>query len=283
MTASAPVIEEIEVDRIVMGERLRPIDEGYAHLLAKNIRDAGGLRQPIEIRSQRGRGDFALVAGGHRFRAVQILGWERVPAIVRQLDEIQARLAEIDENLIRHDLNPLDRAVFLAARKAVYEELHPETKRGEKGRQVIEKRQTVTMTVWSFGAETAARCGLSEETIRRAVRIAGCLSPEIRARVAGTAIARNQAELLALAKLPPERQGAALDLMAERGITKVSAAASVLGGRAAPRARDADRIAQRLFDQFARAPKKVRHAVFSLLRPDIEAWLREQGEQESRP
>jgi hypothetical protein len=38
-----------------------------------------------------------------------------------------------------------------------------------------------------------------------------------------------------------------------------------------------------LFDQFARAPKKVRHAVFSLLRPDIEAWLREQGEQESRP
>jgi hypothetical protein len=39
-------------------------------------------------------------------------------------------LAEIDENLIRFDLTPAERAMHTRARKKVYERLHPETKHG---------------------------------------------------------------------------------------------------------------------------------------------------------
>jgi ParB family chromosome partitioning protein len=38
-------------------------------------------------------------------------------------------LAEIDENLIGRDLTPAQRAKLVAKRKAVYEAVHPETRR----------------------------------------------------------------------------------------------------------------------------------------------------------
>jgi hypothetical protein len=40
---------------------------------------------------------------------------------------------EIDENLIRADLSPAERALHIDARKALYEKLHPETKKGATG------------------------------------------------------------------------------------------------------------------------------------------------------
>jgi ParB family transcriptional regulator, chromosome partitioning protein len=39
-------------------------------------------------------------------------------------------LREIDENLVRTDLNLLERAEHLLRRKELYERLHPETRKG---------------------------------------------------------------------------------------------------------------------------------------------------------
>jgi hypothetical protein len=43
-------------------------------------------------------------------------------------------LPEIDENLIRRDLTPAQRAKLVAKREAAYEAVHPETRQGASGR-----------------------------------------------------------------------------------------------------------------------------------------------------
>lgn len=200
----------VPIAEIDAGDRLRPVDAAHALMLAESIRETG-LRMPVEIRPRNGRKGprFSLIAGGHRLWAAKHLGWEEIQAFVLALDDDHARMAEIDENLVRHELNPLDRAMFLAERKALYEKLHPEAAHGgdRRGDQVAK------FATWSFAKDTAERCGLADRTIRLAVQIATNLSADSRRRVAGTLLAKKQAELLALSQMTPDHQALALDLL----------------------------------------------------------------------
>src|SRR5579885_1197848 len=78
--------------------------------LAASIR-LRGLLQPIVVR--RAEGGFELLAGEPRFRAAQMAGLERLPALVRE-GEDPLEIALI-ENLQREDLSPLEEAEALAA------------------------------------------------------------------------------------------------------------------------------------------------------------------------
>jgi ParB family chromosome partitioning protein len=57
---------------------------------------------------------FELVAGHRRFAALQHLGWATAPAIVREVDEQQAYVLALVENLQREDLSPREEADALA-------------------------------------------------------------------------------------------------------------------------------------------------------------------------
>jgi ParB family chromosome partitioning protein len=70
---------------------------------------ATGLLQPVTVRSA-GRGAYELIAGERRFRAATRLGWEEIPAIVRDVDDRTLLTLAIVENLQRVDLNPLEEA-----------------------------------------------------------------------------------------------------------------------------------------------------------------------------
>jgi ParB family chromosome partitioning protein len=69
---------------------------------------ASGLLQPISVRS-RGNG-FELIAGERRLRAVQELGWQQVPAVVKDADDQTLLTLALIENLQRNDLSPIDEA-----------------------------------------------------------------------------------------------------------------------------------------------------------------------------
>ena len=72
-----------------------------------------------------------LVAGWHRLEATRQLKHDTIRAVVLEgLDADAALLTEIDENLVRADLSPAERAIHLAERKRLYEKLHPQTKHG---------------------------------------------------------------------------------------------------------------------------------------------------------
>ncbi|HEY4100552.1 MAG TPA: ParB/RepB/Spo0J family partition protein [Gemmatimonadales bacterium] len=81
-------------------------EEGLAELAASI--DTSGLLQPIIVRSVGSR--FELIAGERRWRAVQRLGWAKVPAIVRDFDDRTALSLALIENLQRDDLSALDAA-----------------------------------------------------------------------------------------------------------------------------------------------------------------------------
>src|ERR1035437_1149093 len=78
--------------------------------LESSIR-VNGLLQPITVRADSTGAEFFLIAGERRFRAVQNLGWREIPAIVRELTEIDDKMLltlALVENLQRTDLNPIE-------------------------------------------------------------------------------------------------------------------------------------------------------------------------------
>ncbi len=88
----------------------REFDESELAELADSIR-ANGLLQPIVVRpGSSGSAEWELVAGERRWRAVTRLGWETVPAIVRDVDDRTLLVLALIENLQRSALSALEEA-----------------------------------------------------------------------------------------------------------------------------------------------------------------------------
>ena len=83
-------------------------DEGELSELASSIRTHGVL-QPILVRPIPG-GKFEIVAGERRWRAAQRAGLHTIPAVVRELNEVDVLEIAIVENVQRTDLNPIEEA-----------------------------------------------------------------------------------------------------------------------------------------------------------------------------
>ena len=100
---------EIDIDRIQRG-KYQPravFDQQALQELADSIR-AQGVVQPIVVRPEGAH--FELVAGERRWRAAQLAGLQRVPAVIRDLDARSAAAIGLIENIQREDLNPLEEA-----------------------------------------------------------------------------------------------------------------------------------------------------------------------------
>jgi len=282
---SARTAQSIPLSQIDLGDRLRVVANDHVRMLAESIREIGQTT-PIEVRPIDG-GRFKLVAGGHRYVAVGLVGHSEIEAFVVEIDELQARLREIDENLYRHELNPFDRGRFLTERKTIWQALHPESKRGgDRGNQHTggKPRQTDTMSVWqtstndivSFAEKTALAAGYTARTIRRSIGMYERLAPAARSRLGGSPLAKDQSQLIALSRLPPADQVKALDLV-ERSETplKVKAAIAQLAGKPAKAASADDKGYQRLLDAWGRGGKRARRQFLATLheRGDLDELL----------
>src|SRR5438445_2172166 len=84
------------------------VDAASLEELKSSIQRAG-LLQPVVVRTAAG-GGYELIAGERRLRACQALGWERVPAVKREVDDRTVLTLALIENLQRDDLSPVDEA-----------------------------------------------------------------------------------------------------------------------------------------------------------------------------
>jgi ParB family chromosome partitioning protein len=84
----------------------RDFNEPELQELAASI-EASGLLQPVVVRA-RPDGKYELIAGERRWRAVQRLGWKKIPAVIKDVDDRALLTLALIENLQRDDLSPLD-------------------------------------------------------------------------------------------------------------------------------------------------------------------------------
>ena len=167
--------EQFAVRRIELGgigikaDRLRALRPTTVEELMASIK-INGLLQPIVLRPAESSG-YWLVAGRHRLEAAKKLKWDSIPAMVFDgMDADHAELAEIDENLVRADLTPIERALHVARRKVLYEAEHPETRRGAAGKH-RQKSQIATSDepASAFIDDTAVKTGKHRATVARDV------------------------------------------------------------------------------------------------------------------
>ena len=67
------------------------------------------MLQPIILREYE-PGEYEIIAGERRFRAIQTLKWEKVPAIVRTMSDTEAASMAVIENLQREGLTSIEEA-----------------------------------------------------------------------------------------------------------------------------------------------------------------------------
>ncbi|HEY1879035.1 MAG TPA: ParB/RepB/Spo0J family partition protein [Caulobacteraceae bacterium] len=78
--------------------------------LAESIRERGVI-QPILVRPvAEAPGEYQIVTGERRWRAAQLAGLHQIPALVRELDDLEVLELAMIENIQRADLNALEEA-----------------------------------------------------------------------------------------------------------------------------------------------------------------------------
>jgi ParB family chromosome partitioning protein len=111
------------------------IDEAELIDLANSMQTSG-LLQPVIVRLR--DGTYELIAGERRWRAAERLGWPKIPAIVKEVDDRTLLTLALVENLQRDDLSPIDEA---AGYRRLGEEFH--LGQSEIARAVGRDRSTV--------------------------------------------------------------------------------------------------------------------------------------------
>jgi ParB-like chromosome segregation protein Spo0J len=147
---------------------------------------------------------------------------------------------QIDENLVRSDLNALERGEQFARRKAIYETLHPESKATspEKQRQRGAGKPAETISA-GFTSDTAAKVGVSDRSIRQDIQIAK-LPQDLRDVIRDTPLADRKADLLALSRLPDEKQREIVACLKDGRAKKFCEAKAIVCRKPAAKAADDD-------------------------------------------
>ena len=115
-TVTEPVsngLAEIPVEWIQPGkyQPRRIIDDEALQELAASIR-AQGVMQPIVLRSV-GENRYEIIAGERRWRATQLAGLDKIPCVIKEVNDEAAVAMSLIENIQREDLNPMEEALAL--------------------------------------------------------------------------------------------------------------------------------------------------------------------------
>jgi ParB family transcriptional regulator, chromosome partitioning protein len=102
-----PGLQEIDIDRIKPSPMQPRVDFDGLEGLVDSIRE-NGIIQPVIVRQEGER--YELIAGERRWRAAQLAGVMRIPAVIRRVASEKVLELALIENIQRKDLNPIEEA-----------------------------------------------------------------------------------------------------------------------------------------------------------------------------
>ncbi|WP_414528774.1 ParB N-terminal domain-containing protein [Nodularia chucula] len=183
----------VSIDQIRIGFNRRPVKGEKVKELQESIR-TNGLLNPITVDKE-----LNLIAGLHRLTACRLLGLEAIEChIVNYENSDQSRLAEIDENLIRNELEPLERSELWLERDQILERMGFRAKVGDN-QYTVKGGETVSLPL-KRTAELAREVGYSERTFQHGKQIAKSIHPEVKEIIKGSPIADSPTALLKVAR-----------------------------------------------------------------------------------
>jgi len=195
---------------IVVPERRRSIDHAKVLELAESIKIVG-LLNPITI-DKGGK----LIAGGHRLEACRLLGHDEIECIVLDGGELHIELAEIDENLIRNDLDYISVGEMANRRNEILEALGLRAKVGDNQHTGGGAESALPKTT----AKIAKEAGVSERVLQENMQLARELVPEAKKLCREKAIPKSKA--LKIAQMTQEQQQEVVEQLAQgKGINEV--------------------------------------------------------------
>lgn len=106
-------LRDLPVDLLQRG-RYQPrthMDQSALEDLAKSI-EVQGVIQPIVVRAL-SKDKYEIIAGERRWRAAQLAGLDKVPAVIRSIPDEAAIAVALIENIQRENLNPIEEAMAL--------------------------------------------------------------------------------------------------------------------------------------------------------------------------
>lgn len=271
-------IEMIPLDAIEVEDRIRVLNPAYAEEIAISFEDKGGHPvgqiTPIEVRRLRKTGKYRLISGLHRLEAARDLRWPTIAASVLDCTDNEARLREIDENLARHDLTAMDRALFIHERQRRWDAEHPDslTPQQVAARARWGQRAEMRAAPCGYASDIAAKLGVSKDTIERAVKLGNAIlsmPADVRERLARTDFADRSKELQRLAELPPDEQRAVIEILLSETAgapKKVQAAVHRMRGVETEHVPPAEANYQSFLKVWARSDKATRDRITSYVR-----------------
>lgn len=178
--------ERVYLDGIETLERLRPLHTDRVSALKSSIEEIG-LRTPLTVMAKADGDDtrMILVAGHHRLEALRQIGEEATECFVIDDDEIDAKLWEIDENLMRATLSASEEAAHLKRRKELWEARRSSLNSGTTCSENTRGRPA------EFASETADLTGETKQSINRKVARADAVCDEAMRLVVGTKLDRG--------------------------------------------------------------------------------------------
>ena len=175
---------EIEVALIPQFKNhpFKVIDDDKMHELVESIFENGVLT-PVIVRED-SEGGYEMISGHRRLFAVKQIGLEKIPAIIRELDNDEATVVMVDANLQREEILPSEKAFaykmrYDAMKNQIGKVGRPRKNSSQVGRN-FEEGSTSTQVgkrLWA-DEELARQVGESKNQIHRYLRLVE-LIPEI--------------------------------------------------------------------------------------------------------
>lgn len=183
----------VAISKIAVGRNRRPINDEKVRDLMESIK-ANGLLNPITLDRK-----YNLIAGLHRLTACQLLGFDEIQCnIISYEDASHARLAEIDENLIRSELSTLEQAELCLEREQILEQMGLRAQPGDN--QYTQKGSEMISPPIKTTSKLAKELGYSERTFQQGKQIAKSIVPEVKQVIKGSGIDKSTTALLKIAR-----------------------------------------------------------------------------------